>query len=102
MCALNRMWVCTNWKIIAWSLELKKYFNNGKIILLLLMQLHNDNSVVVVVVVVVVIIIIKMVFVHIRSGATVLKVWYGYTVTIGSSLADVYASFCFGQLSDNL
>ena len=40
----------------------------------------------------------KMVFVivQIRSGATILKTWYGCSIPEGSSLAEVYTSFSSG------
>ena len=46
----------------------------------------------------------KMVFVivQIRSGATILKTWYGCSIPEGSSLADVYTSFSSGQLDHGL
>ena len=42
------------------------------------------------------------VIVQIRSGAKVLKPWYGCSVPDGSSIADLYASFSSGQLDHNL
>ena len=42
------------------------------------------------------------VIVQIRSGATILKIWYGCSIPEGSSLADVYTSFSSGQLDHGL
>ena len=42
------------------------------------------------------------VVVQIRSGAIVLKTWYGCTVPDGVCLADIYASFSSGQLDKGL
>ena len=42
------------------------------------------------------------VIVQIRSGATILKTWYGCSIPEGSSLTDVYTSFSSGQLDHGL
>ena len=39
---------------------------------------------------------------QIRSGAAILKTWFGCSIPEGSSLADVYVSFSAGQLHHGL